>query len=152
MDKYYFVPVTTDNIKINGRTLLEILEMVDKELYDRELKRIEITYENPKCKYLQESGLIDEYNNNTRLLYRKRKVPEKIIIKENKRGLFEYISECEIVCDDRSFLSVYEANIEDIKNCIYNSLYDKTVLKFVEFAFKEQKSKFKRKNSVKRGK
>ena len=141
MAKYYLVPVTARDIKINGKTFFEMLENIDEKLYKRELRRVQITYENPLCKHFQESGLIDEFNNIT-----------KLIIKEDDYGLFEFVSEKEIQCDNPLYLKVYEANIDDIKECMNNSSYDDKVLRFIKLGLKNKKTFFKRKNSVKRSK
>ena len=152
MAKYYLVPVTARDIKINGKTFFEMLENIDEKLYKRELRRVQITYENPLCKHFQESGLIDEFNNITKLIYRKKRIPEKLIIKEDDYGLFEFVSEKEIQCDNPLYLKVYEANIDDIKECMNNSSYDDKVLRFIKLGLKNKKTFFKRKNSVKRSK
>ena len=152
MKKYYLVPVTTRSVKINGKTLFEMLGKVDKKLYDRELKRIDITYESPICKHYQESGLIEDFNNNTRLLYNVRRVPEKLIIVEDKDRKYEFFSEENVECDDELYLKTFRVNPMVIKKCIENYLYDKNVLKFIKKGSKKEKMFFKRKNSVKQGK
>ena len=152
MSKYYLVPITAKKLKIKGKTFFEMLENIDRDLYNRELRRIEITYESPMCKYYQESGLIDEYNNNTRLLYINRKIPEKLVIKLDKSKLYEVLSKTEIECDDLSYLEVFEANVDDIKECVNNSLYEKNVLRFIKLGLKDRNVFIKRKNSVKQDK
>lgn len=152
MKKYYLVPVTTRNIKINGKTLFEMLEKVDKKLYERELKRINITYENPICKYYQESGLIEKFNNNTRILYNIRRVPEKLIIVEDDNRKYEFFSEENIECDNDLYLKTFRVSPMVIKKCIESYLYDKCVLKFIKKGSKKEKSFFKCKNSVKQNK
>ena len=152
MKKYYLVPVTTRSIKINGKTLFEMLKKVDKKLYERELKRINITYENPICKYYQESGLIEEFNNNTRILYSTRRVPEKLIIVEDDNRKYEFFSEENIECDNDLYLNTFMVNPMIVKKCIENYLYDKNVLRFIKKGSKKEKVFFKCKNSVKQDK
>ena len=69
MSKYYLVPVTTRGIKVNGKSLYEVLGMLDTELYVREKTRIELTYERKEGYMLQKSGYIQGYNEYTSILY-----------------------------------------------------------------------------------
>ena len=152
MSKYYLVPVTTRDIKIKGKTLFEMLHRVDRELYNREIRRVEMTYENPVCKYLQEAGLIDEYNNVTSLMYQSKGIPEKIIIKKDEKGIYEFFSEEEIECDNDNYLEVFRINPTDVKKFVENYSYDRNVLRFIKKGSRKRKMFFKCKNSVKQGK
>ena len=152
MSKYYLVPVTTKMIKIkdSDRSLLEVLEMVDTELYERELRRIDITYENSMCKYFQETGYINEFNNNTRMLYKTRGIPEKLILVNDEKGLYEFFTGKKIECRIDSYLEPFRISVQEAKKVINSRYqYGYNVSKFMKKASKRKKVFFKRKNSVK---
>ena len=48
MNKYFLVPVTSKNVKLNGMILKDILKEVDLELYNREEERLVLTYGHEK--------------------------------------------------------------------------------------------------------
>ena len=150
MNKYYLIPVTTREISIDGNVLFDMLGNVDNELYVRELQRVNLTYENPLCKYLQESGYIDRFNSKTKMLYKKKKIPEKLLIVRNDNKIYEFFSEKEIECESDAYLEAFRVKSMDVKKCIGNgNLYAKRVLKFIKLGNKKKKVFFKRKDSVK---
>ena len=153
MSKYYLVPVTSRNIKIGNKTLFDILKVVDSRLYSRELTRIRLTYDHPESKILNDSGYIKEYNEVSSMIYKDRVLPEKIILKSDKSGLHELYSGLEVVCDNETFLSVFQVDAFTVKNIISNDFsYQEKIDNFFRKNKKKKKFLFKRKNSVKQGK
>ena len=146
MKKYYMVPVTTRSVKFGDKTLFGMLETVNKDLYDRELERIKMTYESDIYNY----EIINGYNSITKLLYEKKRIPEKIIIVEDGDKKYEFFTEEEIECKNDSYLKVFKVTPTQIKNYLKkNPLYSKSVIKFMKKGIKDGKVLSKCKNSVK---
>ena len=154
MSKFYLVPVTTRNIEIKGKTLYKILEDVDIELYLREKVRVELTYERKECYLLAKSGYINRFNEYTSLLYNERKVPEKLILKEDESGLREFYTDVEVECDNKPYLEAFEVSPKSIRYFLRKNdkNYHARVVKFMKKANKKEKVFFKCKNSVKHNK
>lgn len=149
MKKYYIVPVTTRAVRINDRSLFEMLGNVNKKLHDRELERIKMTYESDIYNYYN-YDIINGYNHMTKMLYEKRVIPEKMIIVDNGSKKIEFFTEEEIECDNDSYLEVFKANPGQVKKYIQkNPLYGKSVIKFIKKGSKDRKVLTKCKNSVK---
>ena len=146
MKKYYMVPVTTRSVKFGDKTLFGMLETVNKDLYDRELERIKMTYESDIYNY----EIINGYNSITKLLYKEKRVPEKIIIVDNGDKKYEFFTDEEIDCKNDSYLKVFKVTPTQIKNYLKkNPLYSKSVIKFMKKGIKDGKVLSKCKNSVK---
>ena len=149
MKKYYLVPVTTRSVRIKDRSLFEMLENVNKKLYDRELERINITYQSDIYNYYNHD-YINAYNNMTKMLYEKKLVPEKIIIVDSGNNKYEFFTEEEVECDNDAYLKVFRINPNQLNKYIKkNPLYGKSVIKFIKKGSKDRKTFLKCKNNVK---
>lgn len=149
MKKYYIVPITTRSVKINDRSLFEMLEFVNKKLYDREKERANITYESENYNY----DYINGYNHITSLLYKEKGVPEKIIIVDNGNKKYEFFTEEEVDCDNDSYLKVFRVTPKQVKKYIEkNPLHSKHIFKFIKKGKKDIKVLSKCKNTVNQGK
>lgn len=153
MIKYYLVPVTSRNIKIRDLSLFELLESIDNELADRENTRINLTYEREDCYMLEKSGYINSYNENTSNLYRERRIPESLILKDDSTKVTEFFTGTEVDYDNKSELDMYRVKADVIQDFLTNNFdYQYKVEKFINNSKRNVKSFLKRKNSVKRGK
>ena len=116
MSKYYLVPVTTRGIKVNGKSLYEVLGMLDTELYAREKTRIELTYERKEGYMLQKSGYNQGYNEYTSILYNEREIPERLILREDEDDkVCEFFTGTEVEYSNKSYLDVFRVKPLDIK-------------------------------------
>lgn len=151
MSKYYLVPVTTRGIKVNGKSLYEVLGMLDTELYAREKTRIELTYERKEGYMLQKSGYIQGYNEYTSILYNEREIPERLILREDEDDkVCEFFTGTEVEYSNKSYLDVFRVKPLDIKEYLEgNSSYHSKVEKFIRKSKKKGKSFLKRKKNIK---
>ena len=146
MKKYYLVPVTTRSVKIKDRSLFEMLGNANNNLYNRELERINMTYESDSYN----CDFINGYNHMTSLLYKEKRIPEKMIIVDTGDKKFEFFTEEEVECDNDSYLKVFRVTPSQVKKYIgKNPLCGKYVFKFIKNGSKDKKVLSKCKNTVK---
>ncbi len=87
MRKFYKIPMTERVVKVNDTSLFQILHEQYPDLHNRELGRVELTYggSNPGVMTPELEKIVNDYNEQTALLYKAMKVPQYIIaIKEDE--------------------------------------------------------------------
>ena len=141
MKNFYLVPVTSRLITINKKPLFDMLEDVYSELHYRELRRIEITYEEKK-----DEESIKEYNRLTSVLYDYHNVPEKLIVRKVNGKYIEVFSGVRLDCENESYINVFKVQSGELKELIdRDPLYNEKVLSFIEKGKKRRFSFFKHK-------
>ena len=127
MNKYFLVPVTSKNVKLNGMTLKDILKEVDLELYDREEERLVLTYGHEK-----DPKKINEFNTQTRKLYAKKGVPEKIIVLSESDGELAELQTRNKIEAEESYLEVFSSPLKEAADILLHTSYYETIDRFVD--------------------
>lgn len=112
MNHYYYVPVTSDEVKHVGISLADHLKVVDQELYER--GEVEKTFTDYDPVELDHMAI-------TKKLYNERMLPEKLIIVEDENGFYELASMQRIQISSKEYLSLFEVTGFDILE-----IYDET--------------------------
>ena len=102
-NKYYNVPVTARMVTSNDVPLLRMLKIVDEELYDREVERVRITYE-------EETGkrAIKAFNRETSQIFNERNLPERLLLIQDNFGLREIETGVLFECKADGYLDSFE--------------------------------------------
>lgn len=124
MKKYYKIPMTERIVQVNTVSLFQILQEHYPDLYNRELGRIELTYggDNPGVMTPQLEEMVNEYNAETKALYKAMGVPQYIIgFKNEDDVIVEYATKTPL---DESGLGCFISGREVSQTEAYTYLDD----------------------------
>ena len=134
MKKYYYVPVTSGNVKHDGITLKEHLKYVDYELYNRECDFLEFVYGRifsivPKGMELNK--IIEKQREEDEILYKEHFIPDRLIIVKDEDNYYELVSNEKIERPNLLFIDSYEIKESQVQRIMEEDPeYQKKVIQF----------------------
>ena len=86
-NKYYYVPVTSRMINHKDVSLLDMLSIVDEELFERENDRVLLTYETDTDK-----EKVEQFNETTRSIFEQKGLPQRLVLVRNDGKVTELVT------------------------------------------------------------
>jgi len=115
-NKYYIVPITATLIKCFDISFKKILKEVDEGLYDREVAREELRSllrDSNKFDKQEFNDWMSSYGSETSLLFRLKKLPEKLVVVDDGGTLSEISTGILVTATNDSYLSIFSATGEE---------------------------------------
>lgn len=142
--KFYKIPLTDRMIKIEGKSLIEILQEKFPELYEREMERINIQYEDcPGSTNPVLEKILKEYNTKTNLCYQEEKLPTYLLAIQKDDEIREYATNTPLTANHKTFTELREVTPEQFNTYLdQNPNYEEEIPKFLE----QEKNKTKSHN------
>lgn len=115
-NSYYLVPVTATGVKFRDKGLRDVFKTVEPELYEKEVKRLELKYgdEASKLDSKMLDTLIERANLETKALFKLKKIPEKIVVVKNGDLLYELATEFPITVEEDCFIAAFRTEPNNV--------------------------------------
>lgn len=143
MNRYFYIPVTSQNVCHDGVSFQDHLRVVDFELYEREKEYHDsissLSFEDGKLSP-RKLDKITRFNQALEVLYKDRLLVRYLIIVLNESGMYELASEEEIDPIDIEKIQAFEITGEDVVNVFVKNLdYPPFAMNFFESYRKNKK-------------
>lgn len=132
MKKYYLIPMTENDIYLNGKSLRSILDSSHPELVQREIDRISILYSESPIIEMPEH-LKKEYNDHnvkTKEMFDEAQIPYYLIAYGNDECAKEILTKNEITSKYPAALGIRKVSKEKAIEYYINSDYETKISKY----------------------
>lgn len=142
-NKYYLVPVTAKAVKFNKNNLMDMLSVVDKELWMKEDYIIKLKYdlEDLSAEELElHKREALRTTEEVKAAFKLKKLPEKIIVVKDENGLHELATGLAITVISENYLDVFSISGEEVvEQFVANENYSNEAINFFNSFISKEK-------------
>ncbi len=132
--EYYLVPIVAEGVKFEGKSLFEMLSVVDCELCNLAARELKLKYELDRVseeEMVTQRDYVDRVRKGCKTAFKIKKLPEKIIIVKSEGKLNELSTMLPVTVLSENFLEVFKMTGEEVvEHFVNNEDYSQEVANF----------------------